>query len=235
MRRMFFVGALALLCALALPGFKKATMRLPEVLAGVAPIDVVGHQVRTPTKPMTFGDFRVGSVKEAAEFSWSTEAFGVRGGSAKHRYRFVLETPEAETLEVECRSRSIEAWRGGWKVELTDAFKPRLACGLRGGDRELRLILGSRGGNSLRGLVEAPGKGPFLEVNSVHRLDGSPLPLEQPAGYVLERGGFTVAAVETINRGRVWLVPGLDAETRGTAAAVAAALLFYKPDLAVAE
>ncbi len=232
MRKRVYAGMLALFCAVVMPGFKQARMRVPEALAAVVPTDVAGHQVRTLNKPMTFGEYRAGSVREGFEFSWSVEAFGVRGGSARMRYRFVLEAPEGGTREVECRNRAIEAWRKGWSVELTDAFTPRLACGIHAGGRTLRLVLGSKTGRDLRGaLMGAEGEAPLLALRSIHALEGSPLPLEEPAGYVLERGGVAVAAVETLNRGRVWLAPELDAELREIAAATAAALLLYKPDL----
>ncbi len=231
-RNRLTTAALALGSALALAGFKEAKVEVPAALAAAAPMEVSGHRVRTLNKPMAFGAYRVTGVREGAEFSWSTEAFGVRGGSARQRYRFVLEGPEGEAREVECRSRSIEAWRGGWTVELTEAFSPRLACGLRSEGKLLRLVLGSRAGAELRGaLVGSEGEAPLLAVRSLHRLEGSRLPLGAPAGYALERDGAAVAAVETLNRGRIWLAPDLDEPTRGTAAAAAAALLLYDPEL----
>lgn len=223
---------LALFCALVLTGFKKATLQVPGPLAGVAPVEVVGHQVRTLNKPMAFGEYRAEGVREGVEFSWSVELFGVRGGSARQRYRFVLETPETTARQVECRSRAIEAWRKGWSVELTEAFAPRLACGVHTEGRTLRLVLGSRAGLDLRGeLLEKEGGPSLLTVRSLHKLEGSPLRLDEPAGYVLERDGVAVAAVETLNRGRVWLAPELDSSLRESAAAVLTALLLYKPEL----
>lgn len=222
----------ALLSAVALPGFRNAKLEVPAALRAVTPLDVVGHQVRTLNKPMSFGPYRAGAVREGVEFSWLVEAFGVRGGSASKRYRFVLESPEKSPWEVECRNRGIEAWRGGWTVELTDAFSPRLACGLNGDDKTLRLVLGSRAGIGLRGaVVRSDGDAPLLAVRSLHKLEGSPLRIDEPAGYVLERDGRVVGAVETLNRGRVWLAEDLDGAMRRTCAAVATALLLYKLEL----
>ncbi len=235
MRKKLTLGALALCGALASTGFKEARVEVPEALAAAAPMEVSGHRVRTLDKPMAFGGFRVVGVKEGVEFSWSAEAFGVRGGSARQRYRFVLESPAGESREVECRSRAIEAWRRGWTVELTEAFTPRLACGVKSEGELLRLVLGSggsRAGLELRGaLLAGESEAQLLALRSLHKLEGTRLPFGEPAGYVLERDGVAVAAVETLNRGRVWLAPDLDPATSGAAAAAAAALLFYNPDL----
>lgn len=224
-------------CVLFLTAFKTARMEVPAGLAGSATVlDVTGHNPRTWNKPIGFGAYRTSTVREGTEFSWSVEAFGVRGGMAKKRYRLVLEAPDAGAWEVECLTRSIEAWRGGWSVELTDAFTPRLVCGLRDRDeqRTYRLVLGSTG-NQLRGVVQpggaSDGTRPLLEIRSIHRLEGSRLPFGEPAGYAIDRGATTLAAVETLNRGRVWLAPDLQPEDRGAAAASAAALLLYKPEL----
>lgn len=224
-------------CAIALSAFKSAKMELPASLAGSAEaLAVTGHNPRTWNRPIGFGPYATSSVREGVEFSWSVEAFGIRGGMAKQRYRLVLEGPEASAWEVECLTRQIEAWRDGWSVELTRAFTPRLVCGLRerSEQRVYRLVLGSSG-SRLHGVVHAVGAAesgpPLLSVRSVHRLEGSRLPLDEPAGYALERAGTAVAAVETINRGRVWIGPELELESRGPAAATAAALLLFKVEL----
>ncbi len=232
MRSKSVVASMMLFCAVLLPGWKKATMRVPESLSSVLPVDVTGHLVRTPKKPMSFGEFGVEGVRQGVEFSWSTELFGVRGGSASQRFRFVLEAPGGQVREVECRRRAIEAWRDGWSLDLTDAFTPRLACGLLGGGETLQLVLGSRLGLELRGVVtHRDGVSPRFEVRSVHQLDGSPLPLEQPAGYAVERDGVVVAAVEVLNHGRVWLSPDLGVDERVTVASLVGALLLYPPEL----
>jgi hypothetical protein len=60
---------------------------------------------------------------------------------------------------------------------------------------------------------------------------GSRIPSGDPVGYVVSRGGHALAAVETINRGRVWILPGLDSATREALAATAAALLLFDSTL----
>ena len=227
-------------CTLALAAFKSARVEVPTSLAAAPELAVTGHNPRTWNRPLAFGPYRTTAVHEGVEFSWSVEVFGVRGGMARQRYRLVLEGPDADAWEVECVARSIEAWRHGWSVELTRAFTPRLVCGLRERTERqaYRLILGSAG-NQLRGVVHfagsAAGEPPLLAIRSLHRLEGSRLPLGEPAGYAIERSEAALAAVEILNRGRVWLAEGLQPEERGPAAAAAAALLLYKHELSPEE
>lgn len=211
-------------------------MEVPPELASAEPLEVSGSNPRTWNRPIGFGSYRTSTVREGVEFSWSVEAFGVRGGQARAPYRLVLEGPGGSSWEVECRTRSIEAWRGGWSLDLTELFAPRLVCGVSGAadGRLARLVLGSKG-YQLRGVVHDPATsqvGPgVLTVRSVHRLEGTRVPSGEPAGYVLERDGRPIAAVEVLNRGRVWLAPYLDAGTSQTAAATVAALLLFRPEL----
>jgi hypothetical protein len=226
-RRLVWTAALGLL----LSGFRTARMEVPTDLTEVAQaMDVSGSNPRRWSKPLGFGPYRTLEVDDGTEFSWSVELFGVRGGRATRKYRLLLEGPDGSTRQVECRTRSIEAWRSGWNVELTDAFEPRLACGIgdpAGESRPVRLVLASDG-RRLRGGIE--GSSGAFELESVHDLEGSRLALAQPAGYVVRRGTTVQAAVETLNRGRVWIVPGLDPGEAHAVAAAVAALLLYNPE-----
>lgn len=67
-----------------------------------------------------------------------------------------------------------------------------------------------------------------LELRSVHRLQGSPLPLPSPAGYLLLRDGRPVAALDLNDtRPRLWRGAGDDAQQRAvTLASVALGLLW---------
>jgi hypothetical protein len=211
--------------------FRAARVELPADLVEVAPTAVAGANPRAWRKPLRFGEYATAAVHDGTVFSWSVELFGVRGGKASRAYRLTLDGPSGTPAEVECRTRAIDAWRNGWSVELTEAFAPRLACGIRPADDSApaRLVLGSNG-RRLEGRIEPVG-GPALEVVSLHRLAGSPLPSDGPAGYALAIGGRTRAAVEVLNRGRVWIDPELDASTRDLAAAAIAALLLFDPEL----
>ncbi len=59
------------------------------------------------------------------------------------------------------------------------------------------------------------------------------MPVFEAAGYLLTLRGETVAAVEIINRGAVWIHPAVEPEMRGALAAAAAALLLHQDLLAL--
>jgi hypothetical protein len=102
----------------------------------------------------------------------------------------------------------------------------------RGSDASWKLALGqSTGRRSLGGVLA---KGDLrITVQGHHRLSQTPLPISEPAGYILSLGGEAVAAVEVINRGAVWIHPAVKPEIRGVLAAAAAALLLHQDLLAL--
>jgi hypothetical protein len=66
-------------------------------------------------------------------------------------------------------------------------------------------------------------------IRSVRKLEGSSIPSGEPLGYEILRGTDVIAAVETINRGRVWMSPSLSEAEKARVATVATALLLYEP------
>ena len=68
-----------------------------------------------------------------------------------------------------------------------------------------------------------------MQVESKHRAEGAIVDSGEPVGYTMVDGGTVVGAVETINRGRVWIDPSLSERDRMRAAAMAAALLLFDP------
>ncbi|MDX1381609.1 MAG: hypothetical protein R3233_10830, partial [Xanthomonadales bacterium] len=68
-----------------------------------------------------------------------------------------------------------------------------------------------------------------FQVQSIRQFQGSDWPSGEPLGYELKIDDWTVAAVETINQGRVWIDPDLDDRDAARVAAVITALLLYVP------
>ena len=230
------VAVAARLACLTLAGVliaavRPARMEVPPSLTSVSPLEVSGSNPRRWGKPLAIGPYRSLEVRDGTEFSWSVPLFGVQAGKASRKYRLSLEAPDGTVWQVDCRTRSIEAWHKGWSVELTDAFQPRLACGLAqtGADEPARLVLTSDG-RKLRGAIEG-GPSVDLEIESVHRFEGSRLPVAAPVGFLLKVGGEAVAAVETINRGRVWIAPRVADDPAAVIAAASAALLLFDPEI----
>jgi hypothetical protein len=76
--------------------------------------------------------------------------------------------------------------------------------------------------------VQATGAGHLaLELRSLHKLQGTPLPLAAPAGYLFLRDGRAVAALELVGgKPRLWRPADAALQSAVTRAAVALALLW---------
>jgi hypothetical protein len=67
-----------------------------------------------------------------------------------------------------------------------------------------------------------------ITVQGTNRLAGTFLPLGETSGYSFAAAGKTLAAVEVINNGAVWLAPDLDPALRGPVTAAIASLLLFE-------
>lgn len=219
-----------LLFAFSLPllGFAKAQMELPAGFDSVEAHPVTGHNPRTWKRPISFGPWHTISVDDGTSKSWSLEAFGLGAGATRHPFHLVLAGPEGAQREVACLTRGFELWRGSFTVDLSGVVKPRLACVIRtdGESPTVSMVLG-QDGNKLRGILEG-GRDTYA-VASNHRFKGTRITSPEPVGFTISRvGGATALAVETLNRGRVWIAP--DVASEADLAAAAAALLLFNPE-----
>ncbi len=216
----------------------------PALAAADEPLRVTGANPRRWNKPIAFGPYRTGTVRDAGAIGWSVELLGLGAAGSKRPYAFTLETPGGP-VDAECYQKGLEGWHqaSGITVDLRAAMgKPALVCAFRtapgeakdGGAWILELAAAKKltGGfvGVLRPADEATGGS--MTVRSVHALEKSPIPLGSPAGYAVERDGQAAAAVEVINAGRVWM-PSSSAPAPAPAAlpaALAALLLFEPPE-----
>lgn len=187
---------------------------------------VEGANPRRWNQPLYFGEWRTSTVNEGATRSFLADLDIVQIGKADQGYRMTL----GDTF-VECHTREVVIGRAGFFVDVNLGREPLLVCGLDDAGSRSVLAL-SRTGKiepALRGELRGVAGGPSLEVRSIQRVSGSAIPSGEPFGYELLSDGRRVAAVETINRGRVWIDP--NASNRDTLAAAAAALLLFRdPD-----
>jgi hypothetical protein len=107
---------------------------------------------------------------------------------------------------LRCSARQLELVRGS-----AAATVQPLALTCEGPGRSLQLH--ERPGARLRASgAEREGEyrsgGTVLQLRSVHRLQGSPVPLEQPAGYLLSHAGQPLAALDLAGgQPRLWQQP----------------------------
>jgi hypothetical protein len=228
----FRIASSILAVVATLSGCATARMPAPPGLESVEPWPVAGVNPRIWNRPIAFGPWRTAQVREGATFSWGVEAFGLGAGATRRPYQLVLTDADGRALEVACVTRAWEVWRGSLSVDLTTVAVPRLACAIGSGAGEPAWLLVGEVGTRLEGSLSRPGEeSARWSLASAHHLEGSRLPSGDPVGYILSRNGRVEAAVETINRGRVWIAPGEEGTTRELLAAAAAALLLFEPGL----
>jgi hypothetical protein len=72
--------------------------------------------------------------------------------------------------------------------------------------------------------------GAALKIRSVHAINGSPLPVSAPIGYVFERGGVAVGGVDLNNGPMMFEAPGVSAADRQAVLLASVALsIFWDP------
>lgn len=215
-------------CALLLSGCSTARMQLPTTLSAVEAWQVTGANPRTWNRPLAFGPWETARVEERSTFSWGFEALGVTVTGARRPYELTVRGPSGAGRDVACLTREITLGRGTLAAEVTGIVAPRLLCTIHGdGSTPASLLIGRHGGG-LRGTLRTASAS--YSIESVHRLAGSRIPTGDPAGYEIVGDGSVAAAVEVVNRGRVWIAaPGGDQAP--TLAAAAAALLLFDPEI----
>ncbi|MFO0581892.1 MAG: hypothetical protein U0229_06455 [Anaeromyxobacter sp.] len=212
-------------------GCAAARVRPEPALAAVPALAVSGANPRRWGAPLGFGPYATGPVSGDTTFGWSLQVLAPGAGVAgsARPYAWTSSGPSG-ALAAECHERTLEVFAGSLALDVKGASgQPRLACAFRGADgRTWTLAVRATGRPvpAYLGELRGPG-GERYALRSVHALEGTPIPLGTPAGWVLEREGAAVAMVETMNAGRVWLPGGAD---EAPVAATATALLLFEPD-----
>lgn len=195
MRLFSILGLLS--SALLLPacaGLPAARMALPEPLTAQVPLTLQGLGGGRS------GEFALGG--ENGRFERGADRLAVFDTLSFDRISARYST---SATRASCRGRQTEGTLG------VISGQPRpfeVQCqydGTFAGTLTLRGSSGAAGTQQQRSGRLAAG-GVVVDFASVHRLQGSPLPLSFPAGYVLSVDGRPVGAVElTDTRPRVWL------------------------------
>lgn len=210
----------AVFLAVALTACTTAQLDLPSDAYVVS-----GSNPRRWNAPISFGEWRTQSVNEGTHRSFLADLGIIQAGKADQAYRLTL-----NGVATECHTREVVIGRSGFFLDPNLGQFPLLVCGYESGGKRSVLALSRTGAvePTLRGELREV-DGPALEVRSLHRAQGAAFASGEPFGYEILRAGKRVAAVETINRGRVWI--DASAADRDTLAAAAASLLLFRdPD-----
>ena len=220
--------AAAFLFVSVLSACTPAQMRVPEGFGPAAtayPVD--GLSPRRVDSPITFGPYAARSVREGGTLTWSVPLGDLDLSREGQRLAFSLESEGEELVNVACKRRAWTLSHGRdepLEVDLTELSGPWMECDLNDGQGGATLAL-TRRGHKVDGTLRR-GSGEALTVAGQNALEGSPIPLDRPAGFVVRGSGTRVlAAVDGLNRGSVYLGDDLDAEQRHLLAAASVALL----------
>lgn len=207
-----------------------AAMAVPETLVSVDPLPVAGANPRTWNRPISFGPWKTAKVREGLRWDFAKELPGVEAGYAQKRYRLLLVGDGEDGVQAECVARSLRLSRGGFSIDPTFGKLPPLVCAFRSlaTDDHWTLTL-RKGGQRMRGEIsDSRGSERILAVRSVHDLQDGWSGID-PVGFEIEAERSVIGAVETINRGRVWIEPDLDRRSQERVASAAAVLLIWEP------
>ena len=220
--------AAACLVVTALSACTPAQMRVPDGFSQsstVYPVD--GLSPRRVDTPITFGPYAARSVREGGTLTWAVPLGSLDLSREGQRLAFSLELEGEEVVNVACKRR---VWTLGQRsdepleVDLTGLSGPWMECDLNDGEGGGTLAL-SRRGHKVDGTLRRAG-GATLAIAGQNALEGSPLPLDHPAGFIVRgEGSAPLAAVDGLNRGSVYLGNGLSERDRNLLAAASVALL----------
>lgn len=221
-------------CLLATTGcaaFPPAQMRLPPSLAEFG--------IRMPVEGIsgwTRGRFRAGEFSGTYERSEERLAFFDTFIRNSGHSDFQIEGPAiSSTIEAECRMRErvldfgiaeFTPKRMAYRCQFTaDGYAMRARFELQ----EVRSgIGGALNRRARRGEIALGGE--ILQIRSVHRLEGSPLEMATPIGYLFEQRGRDVGALELNGAPVIVLADDIDEGVVRTMTIAAMALaIFWDP------
>jgi len=228
-----FRPALLAVAALVLAGcgaIQPARMALPEPLRGSEPISVDGMGAGQR------GTFRAGEYTgEFARSATRLELFGDFAVFDRGRATYTLNGVTAAPLAARCTVRQTTMTVGiiGFEPKKL-AYECDFSEQGKGVGVRFTLKEGRDAGVPKTLQAERRGRidfhGTTLTMRSVHAVEGSPFPLGTPIGYVFERDGHAVGAVELNGlTPRLWLPAGNDDTRRASVAAAMALAIFWDP------
>lgn len=185
-----------------------------------------------PARPvdhfLVFGDNEVMQYRagwsERTQLAVGQGALAVFREKTWRKFSFELADPRSGRLPVDCiessESRGLKVAGRHSETDLDLPWDQELRCRFTspaGAPRDLLVSFG-------RGTLSDE-RGPIVAVEASRRVEGTPIALPTPVGFLFQRDGKAVGAVEVLNKGRFVLANTLSAEERLDLLAISTALL----------
>jgi len=193
-----------------------------------------GRQGFTFNESFSFGPFQVQDVDRSWTKTVGQQYFWFENSQAEQSYEFSIAEEKGQIWDAQCAvsadvaKMEIESFLGGdFEIEI-DNLKSLIGVlvNREEGDPWKLLVGKTSGADLMRGTLR---NGALrIEIEGSRRLSDTPIPISEESGYLLSHQGRTIAAVEVINEGAVWIHPSTEAGLRGALAAASAALLLYR-------
>jgi len=201
----------------------------PQLSAQAPALPVQGRQGWLINQKLSFGKFSSSPVKRSWTKGYNIP-FIVRFSGAKEKLGFSMQNAAGDQAELFClgklREYDLPVMNKTFEVNLktTDVF----TCAIAMADQSYEFYSENLNQNPRFNEPTGQLKGPGLElsIRAVGSLEGGQSSWSTTAlGYELLSDGKVLAAVETLNEGRVWISPELSEHQQLLAASVATALL----------
>lgn len=218
--------ALVAACGVVQP----ARMALPATLATSAPIDIQAMSAG-PGGEFRVAEYRGHYVRSATRL----EIFDDLAVFDRARASYTVHGLAPEPLTARCTARQATMTIG------IVGFTPKQLAyecdfDMAGRPAAVRFALQEARDARVPATLQAERRGRVdwrdttLTLRSVHAVEGSPIPLAAPIGYVFERDGRAVGAVELNGQTpRLWLPAADDDARRAVVAAALALAVFWDP------
>ena len=203
-----------------------AKLEMPADVGPSTRLAVSGRLGWMNTERLRFGDYTAELVEGARTRGSGVAIGGFERSRRRQGYVLIVTGPGAKPVRAECNANVVvKGLNVGRTLGLDDRSSVR--CDLR----EDLMATGELWKLALENDGRSPMSGALMlgadssVVTGTNRVDGGSMPTTVTAGYYFTRAGRTVAAVDVLNDGEVWLNTS-DVAERLRLAAVAAALLF---------
>jgi len=223
----------------------------PDTLDAATEMKVEGRQNFFKNK-MSFGGYAVTEVSRGWVRKTKLSLFGYTKKKAQQNYEFNMTSPSKRKWACQCLNGMKEQDLGGFFPDIAGgitvelAYESSLGAVLtpEGGGPEWSLAMNTEptSRKALKRLITegtieplsiasgllTDGKAQIM-IEPISKYEGSPLPSENPTGYLFIMDNRVVAGVETINKGAVWILDTVPELPREAIATAATALMLYKP------